>query len=230
MKRVHLRHPILALDDAQRRRRKSIAEEKHRLLFNASRHVLQKLHLRFNVSQHAIEELDCHGKLASNWLSIPEIEASYLPDVLRVRDFYVHTTEDWFQIPLKFLTMLDVVAGQAYRDGNFPLGLELLRISNNIFRHYWSDVTGEEKDEERASTKFLHACIYIAVQNFDMALNIIEEAKGQYLDQRVKFRCDVQYKDREWLLWACMAKALDGKGCYEMAEEHYRKALKLKPL
>ncbi|KAJ5382463.1 hypothetical protein N7517_000374 [Penicillium concentricum] len=232
MRRVHPRHPVLVLDNLRRRLLKNTPYEKHRLLLIASEHILKKLDFRFNVSRHVLEELDLQGELASIGLSIQEIQASWLPDVLRVRDFYIDSArttenEDHFQIPLEFLIMLDAAAG----DGNSQVGLELLDISNDMFCHSWSDLTGDEqaKDEERASTEYLHTCLWILVQDFDSAHEHIERAIQRYLVQRVEFRCEVYYKGREWLLRGCMAEALDGKGCHDMAERYYREALSLRP-
>ncbi|MBZ6376532.1 MAG: tetratricopeptide repeat protein [Kocuria palustris] len=117
----------------------------------------------------------------------------------------------------------------AYRDRDFALGLTLLETSLEIFSRYWSDVTGEEKAkyEERTRTKFLHASIRIAINDFDVALEHIQGAI-EYLDQGVVVLSEV-YKGREWLLWGCKAEALDGKGCYDLAERYYRKALRLMP-
>ena len=117
----------------------------------------------------------------------------------------------------------------AYRDRDFALGLTLLETNLEIFSRYWSDVTGEEKAkyEERTRTKFLHASIRIAINDFDVALEHIQGAI-EYLDQGVVVRSEV-YKGQEWLLWGCKAEALDGKGCYDLAEIYYRKALRLMP-
>jgi tetratricopeptide (TPR) repeat protein len=117
----------------------------------------------------------------------------------------------------------------AYRDREFDLGLTLLETSSEIFSRFWSGVTGEEKakDEERTRTKFLHASIGIAIDDFDMALEHIQGAID-YLDHPLVIRSEA-YKGREWLLWGCKAEALDGKGCYDLAESHYRKALSLMP-
>ncbi|KAJ5950502.1 uncharacterized protein N7479_008915 [Penicillium vulpinum] len=239
----HEESPVPPLENLQKR--VFTPEEKHSLLFNASKHVLKKLDLRFNVSRDVLKEFDLQEGLSSIGLTIQEIEDdSFLGDVERVREFYIDNArntekEGRFKIPLEFLTMLDVAAREvAYWKGDFQCALDMLDTSYDIFSNSWSDVTVEDtnkdeecvsKDEERANTGYLRACLLIGLHKFDLAHEEIKRAIQQYLDQRVEFRSEVRYKGREWLFRGCMAQALDGKGCHQEAEGYYRDALRLRP-
>ncbi|OQE18127.1 hypothetical protein PENFLA_c022G09962 [Penicillium flavigenum] len=234
MSLAHEKSPIAAVQSALRSARVRYSqitpEEKQLLLSNASQHFLSQL--RSNPSLHVPEELDLQRApdSAGSLSSIDEIKSDLIYNALLVRDFYyrAETThrENRFQIPLEFLIMLDEAASI---QGPRELGLTLLETSSEIFSRFWSDVTGEEKakDEERTRTKFLYASIGIAINDFDMALEHIQGAI-EYLDQGVVFPSEV-YKGREWLLWGCKAEALDGEGCYDLAESQYHKALSLMP-
>ncbi|KAF3013870.1 hypothetical protein E8E15_004185 [Penicillium rubens] len=211
--------PIAAVESAllcaRVRYDKVTPEEKQLLLSDASRHVLSQL--RSNPSLHVPEELDLQRAPDS---------AGPLSNIDQIKS---ELTRNAQLIALEFLIMLDEAARLAYRDRDFALGLTLLETNLEIFSRYWSDVTGEEKAkyEERTRTKFLHASIRIAINDFDVALEHIQGAI-EYLDQGVVVRSEV-YKGQEWLLWGCKAEALDGKGCYDLAEIYYRKALRLMP-
>ncbi|KAJ6180973.1 hypothetical protein N7519_011434 [Penicillium mononematosum] len=221
MSLAHEKSPIAAIESALRSARVRYSlitpEEKQLLVSNASTHFLSQF--RSNPSLHVPEELDLQRApdSASSPSSIDAIKSDLVYNALLVRKFYYRAETTNRENRL------------AYRDREFDLGLTLLETSSEIFSRFWSDVTGEKnaKDEERTRTMFLRASIRIAINDFDTALQHIQGAI-EYLDQGVVFPSEV-YKGREWLLWGCKAEALDGKGCYDQAETHYRKALSLMP-